>query len=92
MGSPTSVDCPIRYVLSFDTGEKCRQALDFSAVAFLKPKLSGVCAAVPASAVPGCTGALVSGGTVSDDADDTSVGTVFRLKRIRRKVRIYRRL
>lgn len=41
MGSPTSVDCPIRYVLSFDTGEKCRQALDFSAVAFLKPKLSG---------------------------------------------------
>ena len=34
------------------------------------------------------TGALVSGGNVSDDADDTSVGTVFRLKRNRRRVRI----
>ena len=34
--SPTSVDCPIRYVFSFDTGEDCRQTLDFSVVAFLK--------------------------------------------------------
>lgn len=37
--SPTSVDCPIRYVFSFDTGEDCRQTLDFSVVAFLKSRV-----------------------------------------------------
>ena len=40
--SPTSVDCPIRYVFSFDTGEDCRQTLDFSVVAFLKSRVVGV--------------------------------------------------
>ena len=37
--SPTSVDCPIRYVFSFDTGEECQQTLDFSVVAFLKSRV-----------------------------------------------------
>ena len=29
----------IRYVFSFDTGEECRQTLDFSVVAFLKSRV-----------------------------------------------------
>ena len=37
--SPTSVDCPICYVFSFDTGEECRQTLGFSVVALLKSRV-----------------------------------------------------
>ena len=29
----------IRYVFSFDTGEECRQTLDFPVVAFLKSRV-----------------------------------------------------